>query len=659
MSALDTPSESTEREATAAMAVVATMALLALIGWHVHSRPLVQFLPHMVPMQYNAALCLLVLSALGMVVIDRRISRWMGVVGALFLLGMGGSVMVQHLALHPLGINTFFFSQWDVVSPRFPGLMAASAGFCFLVCGVGLSFFLLFPHGFMVLASTSMAPLCIGLASLLTLPLGIKHLMPFGLGHQMPLGTALAFTIWGGAMARYAWRMEPERLEGTPLWTPQVGSLGIGTLLLALGIAFHHDEGVSAIALGIFGAVSMALVGYSWHRALRISRESSERTRHVVRQLDGQNRALESQRELTSQLISHVPAAVAYVDPDGVYRWNNLAHCQMLGMSAQEILHHHVSEIDHPLGEAMMRNGAIARESRTLHQTDGQQIVTAAGFPAYWDLSFVPMFDEVGRYSGMLLLGTDVTHRVKMVHLQQDQLAYLRQMDRHKDEFLSIVSHELRTPLSASYGALKLLQGGVFASKPERNQELIEIAIRNMERLIGLTNDILDVTRLEMGRLVIESRPLEVLSILRSAVEAMQLQAERAGVTLHCQAPSLQVQADSQRMAQVLGNLLTNAVKFSPAGGHIWLEAEPSGQSVRFSVRDEGRGIPPDKLELIFERFQQVDASDSREKGGTGLGLAICRSIVERHGGKIWAESTPGQGSTFYFTLPAASLVLG
>lgn len=647
-----------KRDVLLTMALVASMGLLVLLGWHVHSRALVQLLPGMVPMQYNAALCFLVLAATGVVVAEQRLPCRLGGLGALFLVAMGGSAMYQHLAYRPLGINSFFFTQWDVASPVFPGLMAAPTAFCFLLGGLGILFFNLCSRWYMGLASTSIVLFCIGLASLLTLLLGKTHVFPFGLGHQMAPQTALAFTLWGGVMARYAWRQESRKIDGIPDWAPLMGSLGVGTLLLALGVVLQHDKGVSAIALGVFGMVSTALVGLSWHQALQIRQVSNERALHLKQRLDGQNRELETQRELTSRLISHVPAAVAYVDPDGYYRWNNLAHCQMLRMSAQDILHRHVTAVSAQVGNAILANGAIARETRSLYQTHGLQIGPDTAPASYWDLSFVPMFDEAGLYAGMLLLGTDATHRLKLVHLQQDQLAHLRQMDRHKDEFIGIVSHELRTPLSAAYGALKLISSGVFSSRPEKNHELLAIAIRNTERLIGLTNDILDVTRLDMGHLSIDCRPLEVSAILRSAVEAVQLLAEEAGVKVGFQSPALSVMADPQRIAQVLGNLLTNAIKFSPAGGQIGVTAQPDDQFVRFAVQDEGRGIPPDKLELIFERFQQVDASDSREKGGTGLGLAICRSIIEQHGGKIWAESSCGQGSTFYFTLPTAALAL-
>jgi len=151
-----------------------------------------------------------------------------------------------------------------------------------------------------------------------------------------------------------------------------------------------------------------------------------------------------------------------------------------------------------------------------------------------------------------------------------------------------------------------------------------------------------------------ETRPCEVAELMREAAELIQPVADRAGVTLSVGPSGSRIPADPHRMVQVLTNLLSNAIKFSPPGSTVSLGAEEGEEEVTLTVRDQGRGIPPGRLEAIFGRFQQVDATDSREKGGTGLGLAICRSIVQQHGGRIWAESEPGRGSTFYVALPLA-----
>jgi signal transduction histidine kinase len=197
---------------------------------------------------------------------------------------------------------------------------------------------------------------------------------------------------------------------------------------------------------------------------------------------------------------------------------------------------------------------------------------------------------------------------------------------------------------------------------------MIDMAIGNCDRLTRLVNDILDFDGAEKRRLPLNREPVEAMDLLRRAVDVAHGVATPARMEFRIDANAAPVFADSERVMQVLNELVTNAIKFSPPGTTIRLTAENAGgtgpgsqdagaREVRFSVADQGRGIAPEKLERIFEPFQQGDASDSRALGGTGLGLALCRSIVEQHGGRIWAESEVGKGSRFVFTLPAASFV--
>jgi signal transduction histidine kinase len=183
---------------------------------------------------------------------------------------------------------------------------------------------------------------------------------------------------------------------------------------------------------------------------------------------------------------------------------------------------------------------------------------------------------------------------------------------------------------------------------------VIEIVAENADRLVLLVNDILELERLKLGKIKLLPQTCNTADMMGKARDMMQLLANRSGITLSVFPQAIQVHADCDRIIQVLTNLISNAIKFAPKDSTISLtvELQEKFQQVLFKVKDQGRGIPADKLDIIFERFQQVDASDSRKKGGTGLGLAICRSIIEQHKGKIWAESVLEQGSTFCFTLP-------
>jgi len=173
---------------------------------------------------------------------------------------------------------------------------------------------------------------------------------------------------------------------------------------------------------------------------------------------------------------------------------------------------------------------------------------------------------------------------------------------------------------------------------------------------VRLVNDILDFDSVEKGKLPLDRQPVQAIDLLRRAADVAHAAAKEAHIAIRIDAPPAQVLADEERILQVVNELVANAIKFSPPETVIRLAAQASGENeVCILVDDQGRGIAAEKLERIFDRFQQGDASDSRAKGGTGLGLALCRSIVEQHGGRIWAESAPGQGSRFLFTLPSAA----
>ena len=248
---------------------------------------------------------------------------------------------------------------------------------------------------------------------------------------------------------------------------------------------------------------------------------------------------------------------------------------------------------------------------------------------------------------------------VRLVGTMQD-ITEQRVVQRMKDEFVGVISHELRTPLTSIRGALGLMAGGAVGTLPPKAQRMADVALNSSERLVRLVNDILDVEKISAGKLELDLEPLPVEDLVGAALEEMRAMAAQAGVTFSSAPSDAVVLADRDRIAQTLANLLSNAIKFSPAGGVVTVTAgrapsEGDDQGlVQFTVTDQGAGIPADKLETIFDRFAQADATDNRAKTGTGLGLPICRGIVEQHGGRIWATSTPGSGSTFTFVLRAA-----
>jgi len=239
---------------------------------------------------------------------------------------------------------------------------------------------------------------------------------------------------------------------------------------------------------------------------------------------------------------------------------------------------------------------------------------------------------------------------------QKNKLAQRSTLDTAKDEFISTVSHELRTPLTSIRGALGLLSAGVLGSVDAKAQNLLRIASTNTERLIRLINDILDLERMDSGLAPLKLRRCSFYDLAREAVDTMTAMADGAGIALDLtsSAPrdSIYFDADPDRILQVLTNLLSNAIKFSSAGSAVSVQIDSDINSVLLRVVDQGRGIPLDKLEAVFDRFQQVEHADASKKGGTGLGLAICRSIIQQHGGAIWAQpNQSGPGTTLWVQL--------
>jgi len=357
------------------------------------------------------------------------------------------------------------------------------------------------------------------------------------------------------------------------------------------------------------------------------------------------------QREL---ILESVGEGIYGIDLEGRLTFINQAGAQTLGYPAEKLTGSYLHEIirhshsdgivytkaTNPILQALRRCESIRMSDEVFWRQDGEP------FPVEYSAN--PLLED-GQISGMVVAFQDISER--------------RRLENMKDEFISTVSHELRTPLTSLRASLGLISSGTLDKRPEKQRQMIEMAIGNTDRLIRLVNDILDFDKVEKGTLPLDRQAVEAIDLLRRAADVAHGSATQARITLKVDAARVKVMADEERVLQVLNELVTNAIKFSPQQTIIRLSAtqgvarpdqpaEPA--EVCFTVEDQGRGIAAEKLERIFDRFQQGDASDSRALGGTGLGLALARSIVEQHGGRLWAESTPGKGSRFHFTLPVA-----
>ncbi|MBD2517841.1 response regulator [Nostoc sp. FACHB-973] len=383
--------------------------------------------------------------------------------------------------------------------------------------------------------------------------------------------------------------------------------------------------------------------------------------RQLQQQLQAQNQQLQQEidnRTKAEEKFTKVfrsspnPIAIATVS-EARFLDVNPSFLRISGYSLEEVIGHTATELD--LGKNTV---AFAQKIQLLPETGSLynqefEFSTKSGEVKIILIS-IELIDLAGVPCALLIVN-DITERKRL-----------------ENEFISLVSHELRTPLTSTMGALDLLGSGQLGTLTPQGQKVLSIATTNTERLIRLVNDILDLERMKSGKIFMRQAKCNVADLLITATEAMQAMADKLQVQLILNPLTIELWADADRLLQTLTNLLSNAIKFSEPGDRVWIGAilseyktvesqenqhslTSSPNYVLITIQDEGRGIPEDKLQIIFERFQQVDASDSRNKGGTGLGLAICRNIVQQHNGKIWVQSILGEGSTFYVLLPLTS----
>jgi PAS domain S-box-containing protein len=272
----------------------------------------------------------------------------------------------------------------------------------------------------------------------------------------------------------------------------------------------------------------------------------------------------------------------------------------------------------------------------------------------YFDYSFTPLRNGEGEVYAIMEMATDVTQQVLARQQVEESEARLREADRRKDDFLALLAHELRNPLAPIRNSLQMLT--LTADGNEMVTSATQVMGRQVDQLVSLVDDLLDVSRISRGKIKLRPQLIDLNEVVLLAVEASRPLLVADGLTLTVELPAapLYLQGDTTRLIQVVSNLLNNAAKFTPEGGHVWLTAGQEDGDILLGVRDDGIGIAPDQLEPIFELFVQADTSLERSQGGLGLGLTLVRQLVQLHGGRVRASSEgPGQGSEFSVRLPA------
>jgi PAS domain S-box-containing protein len=376
----------------------------------------------------------------------------------------------------------------------------------------------------------------------------------------------------------------------------------------------------------------------------------------LERQVEAHARQIERDKVFLETVLNHLPAGVFIVGPDHRYQWVNDAAAAMAGQSRSAMVGRDLYAL---APTAPRPNPRLTQAFATGEHFQAAEVPLqrADGHLGHYDLTYVPIRGDAGEVHAVMIAGVEVTARVESQRLQAAQLEALRQASLIKDEFIAVASHELRTPLTVIRNAATILAKGRAGGLNAEQGAFTDMILRTVSQLSRLVDDLLDLQKFETGALQYQLGEGDLAAMVHEVAKAFAPIAEAKGLTFTVTAPAGPVgwRFDADRLAQVLHNLLSNAAKFTPAGGAIALAVARDGAGWRLSVTDTGIGIAEADHRRIFDKFVQVESSLQREAGGSGLGLAIARRIVEEgHGGTLDVVSRLGEGSRFTVGLPAA-----
>jgi PAS domain S-box-containing protein len=404
----------------------------------------------------------------------------------------------------------------------------------------------------------------------------------------------------------------------------------------------------------LLGKVAIFIDLFNKKNELKQQTEQLKSANKYLQEKEQEISRINHQKEL---ILNAFGEGIYGVDAQGKTTFLNPAAAKMLGYTPEELIGKpeglilHSEVMDNKDNAFSCPICASLQDGSVHYNSEGQfQRKDGSCFPV--EYISTPVLEQ-GKIVGAVITFKDITERLSI--------------EQMKENFISFASHELRNPLTLIQGPLELLIKGTYDQKPEKAKRMLEFALHATNRMIQLVNDLLSIQRLTAGKFILNKKLCIASDLMQQAIDDVQSLADKSEVILKVDPVSVAVWADPNALDLTLTNLLSNAIKFSPPHATVCLSAEVmesaetlprSCQSkislpcLLFRIEDQGRGIPAEKLDIIFERFQQIDVSDSSEKKGSGLGLAICKSIVQQHDGVIWAESILGQGSIFYFTLP-------
>ena len=650
----------TSRASTAAGAFVMAVGLVVLAGW-IFGLPALKSVWGQITMKANAAIGLLACGlALYLSDSESRAGRMVGRAGAVAAGVLGVLTLSEHLVGWNPGVDELLFTEEPgAAATTSPGRMGPNSSLSLTLGSIAL------------LCLYRASPRAITCAQVLGALMAVLALIPvvgylYGAaqlyalarytGIALPTGIAFLVLSAGILAAR------PDAGPMTALMSESAHGVMARRLLvpaiiipLLLGYFRMHGERLglfdAGLGVSLFAVSVMVLLSATiWRTAVALGQ--SERARRSVEQ------ALTETESRFRMLADQAPVLI-WVEEDGSRVWFNRRWYEFTGMAEGDVAW---TDRVHPddLAECHRVRAEAARERRAYSH---QYRVRRADGQFAWVLETAsPRFPagEPGRYVGSCVDVTDLRRaqqdRDELLVRERAAREEAEREGRSKDDFIAALSHELRTPLNAILGWMQMLQQGALSDA--RRREAIEIVARNAKALARLIEDLLDISRITLGRLELSRTAVDLNGVVRAAVESLAPSSHAKGIRIETYLEDAlpAVEGDAHRLQQVVWNLVSNAVKFSPQGSSVEVQSSVAGERVRVAVRDRGDGIDGALLASVFERFRQGDSSLSRRYGGLGLGLSIVKQLTELHGGTVSAHSDGlGKGATFIIELPVVT----
>lgn len=421
---------------------------------------------------------------------------------------------------------------------------------------------------------------------------------------------------------------DPEKARATVKTVALYGA--VATTAVTLGLAYLFSKGITSRIKVIDDNAHLFAADRKLHPRLNGNDEIADLDR-VFHKMTG---ALRSAARRERAILDNAVDVICSIDSNNRFREVSSAATKVWGYTPEELIGSRLPDIILPNDLPTMTTAqsklvesatSISCETQVKRKDD-----TAADM--LWSMNWA---SEEKTY---FCVAHDITER--------------KNVERIKREFLQMISHDVRSPLTAIQGTIALIATGAFGEFNEKGRTTVERAYDSVNRIVSLVDGLLDLDKLEVGKMQMEMDVIDLNAVVSRSVHSVSFLADKQQITINIPSQALEIFADGPKLIQVIVNLLANAIKFSPNNSTITVAYKEIPSFVEVRIKDEGRGIPAEHMSQIFERFSQVRASDHSEKGGKGLGLAICKSIIEAHGGNIGVESEVGKGSTFWFTIP-------